>query len=90
MITRAEIPAARVHAQLQDPGPGEHLWTTVVAFRVSDDVIRRLQRGEAPDPLLLDHENVLSVGGPGCYKCEEPFSVRLSHRRCKGSMEPLD
>lgn len=58
-------------------------------FRVPDDAIRKLQRGQDPGPQLLDHENVLTLEGPGCYKCEEPFSVRLSHRRCTGRMELL-
>lgn len=86
-MTQVQIPLSRIHRQdLPDPGPGKHLWNTLVAFHVSDDMMRQLAAGDVP-ALLLDHENILTVEGPGCYKCEEPFSKRLYYRKCTGSME---
>lgn len=81
------MPASKIRAGHQDPGPGEHLWTLIVSYRVSDDAVKALRDGKDPE-MMLDHENLISVDGPGCYKCELPFSRRLSFRRCTGSMEP--
>ncbi|MGW9437965.1 hypothetical protein [Streptomyces sp. NPDC055607] len=86
-MTEVPVPASKVNAQLTDPGKGEHLWTLITMYRVSDNAIRRLNRGEDPGPALLDHENLLTLEGPGCFKCGEPYSRYLAHRKCTGSME---
>jgi len=86
-MTQVPVPATKVHAELADPGPGEHLWTILTMHRVGDDMIRRLNAGEPAGPALLDHENLLTLEGPGCFKCEEPYSRYLAHRKCTGSME---
>lgn len=86
-MTQVPVPAPKVHAQLTDPGPGEHLWTILTMHRVSDDTIRRLNRGEDPDIGLLDHENLLTLEGPGCFKCEQPYSRYIAHRKCTGTLD---
>lgn len=75
--------------EITDPGPGEHLWMFSVAFRMSDETARVLAEGKQPETIIFDHENVLTAPGPGCYKCEEPFTRRLYFRKCTGSMDPL-
>jgi hypothetical protein len=85
-MTQVPVPATKVHAELVDPGPGEHLWTILTMHRVGDDMIRRLNAGEHPGPALLDHENLLTLEGPGCFKCEQPYSRYIAHRKCTGSM----
>jgi hypothetical protein len=35
------------------------------------------------DP-MLDQENLLTIVGPGCFYCEQPWSPRLARRRCPG------
>jgi len=85
-MTQVPVPASKIGAQLTDPGRGEHLWTILTMFRVSDDAIRRLNRGEDPGTGLLDHENLLTLEGPGCFKCEQPYSRYLAHRKCTGTM----
>ncbi|WP_143661810.1 hypothetical protein [Streptomyces glaucescens] len=88
-MTQVPVPESKIGAQFADPGPGEHLWTILTMHRVSDDMIRRLNRGEEPGPELLDHENLLTLEGPGCFKCEQPYSRRLAHRKCTGTLDLL-
>ena len=35
----------------------------------------------------LDHENLLSVNGPGCYKCEKTYSAKVDAAPCTGSLD---
>lgn len=74
--------------RLRDPGPGEHLWIVNTAHRVPDAVARTMAEGRDPGDVMLDRESMLIPPQVGCYKCEEPFSPRLYHRRCTGSMVP--
>lgn len=85
MSVYAQVPDRRP----VDPGPGEHLWIATVAYKIPDDVARAMAEGREPDGVFLDHENVLTTPGIGCYKCEKEFSRRLFFRKCVGSMEPL-
>lgn len=65
--------------------PGEHLWIMTVAWLVPDP---RAMRDPA-NPALLDQENILLAAGPGCYKCEMPYSNRLAKRVCRGSIDQV-
>lgn len=70
---------------LRDPGPGRHLWTMLAVWSVADPTA-------AQDPtatIHLDRENLLTIEGPGCFKCEEPYTPRLAGRRCQGRMSLL-
>jgi hypothetical protein len=58
-----------------DPRSGDHLWTIITMYRWGGPTVERP---------TLDNENLLSVMGPGCYYCEQPWSERLAQRRCKG------
>ncbi len=86
-MTYVRIPTALMEREPEDPGPGQHLWSFVVAFRMSDEVARQLAHEQSPEGVLLDHENILMSPGPGCFKCEEPFNKRLYFRKCTGTME---
>lgn len=57
--------------------PGAHLWVYVAAWAAGDP--------RATDA-LLDNENLVSLTGPGCFKCEQPFSNRLARRPCRGKV----
>lgn len=65
--------------------PGQHLWCMVVAWHVPDP--RKVV--ESDDPQLMDQENLLSFSGPGCLKCEQPFSNRMAKRPCRGSVSDV-
>lgn len=78
-----------LEGRLKDPGPGEHLWIFTVAFRLSDQTARAMAADSTKplaEPVIFDHENLLTPPVPGCYKCEEPFSRYLFHRKCTGNM----
>ena len=67
--------------ELLDPDrPGEHVWIAAAAFRLQPETLRR---ASGVDQVNLDRENLASVS-VGCYVCEEPWSERLSYRRCPG------
>lgn len=85
---KVEAPTSKIHNQdMTDPGEGEHLWIVSAIFKVSQVTIETLNRGEDPGAVNLDHENLLTIEGPGCWKCEEKYSKRMSFRRCTGSMD---
>lgn len=73
--------SADVHSRQIHPVPdfdkrkGEHLWTVLACYQVKDPTAENL---------TLDHENLLTVAGPGCYYCEQPYSDRMKYRRCRG------
>lgn len=58
-----------------DPRSGDHLWIILTMYRWG---------GPAVELPVLDTENLLSVQGPGCYYCEQPYSQRIYKRRCPG------
>jgi hypothetical protein len=58
-----------------EPRPGEHLWIMVGMWRVADP-----EGGS----MLLDSENLITVDGPGCYVCEQPWTPATAARRCLG------
>lgn len=55
--------------------PGAHLWVYTAAWATTEPRAREAQ---------LDSENLVSLAGPGCWKCEQPFSNRLARRPCRG------
>lgn len=57
--------------------PGAHIWIMVAMWAVADP--------ERPE-MLLDAENLLELGGPGCFKCELEYSRKLAKRPCTGSV----
>jgi hypothetical protein len=73
-------PAATLEARLATADtPGEHLWVVTAAWLSADPENPRY---------ILDAENLLTVQGPGCFKCEQPYTRRIAAKPCYGSMEP--
>ncbi|MEI5032452.1 hypothetical protein RB201_04430 [Streptomyces sp. S1A(2023)] len=85
-MTATPVPQNKINATLEDPGRGEHLWTIIAMYKVGDDTIRRMNQGENPGTGILDHENLLTIEGTGCFKCEQPYSKYIAHRKCTGTM----
>lgn len=56
---------------------GTHLWMAMVFYHV-----------QPWDGLMLDHENLASQPMVGCFRCGEPYTDRLRHRRCPGDKDP--
>lgn len=61
--------------ELPPQRPGEHLWIVMSMFRVTPGVAARFD---------LDRENLLTIEGPGCYWCEEPWTEAMAARPCRG------
>lgn len=57
--------------------PGEHLWVATAAWRVNPTTFLE---GAAH----LDLENMLTIGGPGCFICEREYTPELAARPCPG------
>jgi len=57
--------------------PGSHLWVYLVTFAVQNPRAEHVE---------FDTENLVSIGGPGCYKCEHAFSNRVARQPCRGSV----
>jgi hypothetical protein len=68
--------------------PGEHLWTMMASWHISDArVAAAHMRGADPEnPILMDTENLIGFVGPGCFKCEQPYSNRVARGPCRGSV----
>jgi hypothetical protein len=77
---RDEARARKVAAADQ---PGKHMWIMLAAWIVTDP------QGWATGtrPQMLDYENLATLDGPGCYKCEQPWSRKLAAQPCRGSLD---
>jgi hypothetical protein len=62
-----------------DPRSGEHLWIWSVVFRA--DPVKLADPTSTP---MLDHENLLSIAGPGCFYCQRSWGGALAGERCPG------
>jgi len=65
---------------IEDPGEGIHLWMIFSCFRVDPTKVLY------GSPYELTNENLITIEGPGCFKCEEVYSPERAGRRCTGSM----
>jgi hypothetical protein len=74
---------AAPRAGLLTPEHGEHVWIAAAVYRVQPEALR----GSEGEELHLDSENLAAVD-VGCYVCEQPWSERLSYRKCPG--DPAD
>lgn len=66
--------------EIPDPGRGKHLWVMMACFQV------HYPEKMADEDLHMDMENLLSIDGPGCFKCEKVYSSDLARRFCQGVM----
>lgn len=62
-----------------DVRTGDHLWIVATMYRVTPE-----NWGDKTHTPMLDSENLLTIQGPGCFYCEQPWSPLLASRRCKG------
>jgi len=63
--------------------PGEHLWTMLAAWHIADPAAA----ADPGRPKFMDQENLLVFNGPGCFKCEKPYSAQMAKRRCLGRVD---
>lgn len=59
-----------------DPRIGSHLWMLTAIYKWIPKPL--------DEQIMLDHENLLEIIGPGCFYCGELYDKRIAKRRCKG------
>lgn len=57
---------------------GKHQWSVVAVYALTDE--EAAYRG--PIGVPLNSRNRLSVEGPGCLNCEEPWTPALAAKPC--------
>lgn len=82
-VSRAPSRLILEHRRTMHDRPGEHLWVISAAWRVADPAGILISGSE----VLMDGESLLMIEGPGCFKCEQPYSRRLARKRCRGGMQ---
>lgn len=61
-----------------DPGRGKHFWTIIAMYKINDPEKSIIQG------IIADQENLVTVDGIGCFKCEELYSPELAKKWCNG------
>lgn len=70
----------KFNADLPEVPPGEHLWVMINTYRILHP--ERLET----EQFNADLENLLSVDGPGCLVCEQPWRPGIGP--CQGEASP--
>lgn len=78
--TGIQYDSARARPDLLEPKrEGEHVWVVTVVYLTSAEEIEKLEAHQSH----LDAESIAMVG-TGCFVCEQPYSKRLTFRKCPG------
>lgn len=78
---RQPVPAGKLPGvgQLNVPEfDGKHMWMMTAAWKVTPPF----------STVLLDTENLILTSGPGCFWCEQEYSLLLSGKPCQGDASP--
>jgi hypothetical protein len=70
----AEV-GAKFGRGIPQPRPGEHLWIVLGMWLVNDPTT---------DDRVLEVGDLLTVEGPGCWVCEQPWNPSLTGSVCPG------
>jgi len=62
--------------------PGAHVWVMLGAWQIPDP-----SAITSRETFTLDHENLINLSGPGCYKCEQEYSPELAASPCTGNID---
>lgn len=62
---------------LADVAPTDHVWALFAMFRVDPDTVFNGQSH-------LDTENLITISGPGCYRCEQTYTAAIAAAPCPG------
>lgn len=71
---------SKFHSEITDPGRGKHLWVVTAAFQLI------APEKFSTEQVHMDMENLLTIEGPVCWKCEQHFSADRARRFCQGVM----
>lgn len=70
-----EVDNSLYHIPEYDQATRNHYWIVMNTFKWDP---------ENTDGVILDHNNLVSVSGPGCYYCMQQYTPFLAMYRCKG------
>ena len=70
------------HREIEYPPAEEHLWALFGVFRIQPSDIDRMGK------VNLGSSNLLSIEGPSCFVCGQPWSEGAAAAACPG--EPSD
>lgn len=83
-----EVPEGKLNARKLAEGD-QHQWIVAAMFSVSQARAERMltdreaaTQYENREVLALDHENLESIQGPGCFKCEQLLSPVTVRSKC--------
>lgn len=74
--------ANKFHADIIDPGEGRHLWIMTAIYEIKRPELLHTKDYD----LFLDLENLITLEGVGCFKCEKIYSGNLAGKPCKGAL----
>lgn len=69
-----------LNERMTAPLPGVHMWVMTGAWRIMNPATA-FDVGVAK---YLDLENLLTIGGPGCWVCEQIWTPELNDTVCPG------
>jgi hypothetical protein len=75
----------KAHADMSDPGRGKHLWIVMALYGIQDPAASMDPNGQ----IIMDRENLLTIEGPGCWKCEKSWTPDVGRRYCQGAMRMM-
>jgi hypothetical protein len=59
---------------------GEHFWVISVTYKFDPETTDA-------SSFIADHENAVSVMGPGCYHCVMYYTPEVASQKCRGDDE---
>lgn len=62
---------------LEGVAPDEHVWAMFLMYRVDVNTVFDGQHH-------LDTENLITMTGPGCYRCEQVYTLEIAAKPCPG------
>lgn len=77
-ISGPQLDKALAGHQLDDVPEGVHVWVMFAAFRCAHPERAHLEQQH------MDAESLVTVGGPGCYRCEQLYTPGAERTRCPG------
>lgn len=87
------VPPNRSNAPVAPALGNVHQWVCTAIFSVSQSAVGQAaaawMSGHPPVGIELDHENLTSVQGPSCLKCQQPLTPATHARPCPVQVVPV-
>jgi hypothetical protein len=88
-----DVPPTRTNVPVQPALGNAHQWVSTAVFSISqhavDAAAAMWASGAAPMGIELDHENLVTVQGPNCLKCQQPLTPETHAQPCPVRVIPI-